>query len=230
MITLKDYVGNIYREITKARVQADIETVEVAREYANHDLLKHFSVQNMKMKNVEVCIPVAVDSPEVRLPSVNETVVLNSVLDAAKKVVSETEGNKLISRTNLVNLKRMAKANTVLLKSTPSSSKLDLDKTKLNAYINKTADKQFSILKPQLGNTTSVRFRKLMIEKITAELARKNKADLEKIPVIIETSRLRTLKDTSAIMNIKIVIEEDSMEWMRDVDEDGNSSSYLSYE
>lgn len=94
MITLKDYIGNIYKEITKARVQSDIETVEVAKEYAKHDLLKHFSIPNMRMKNVEITVPIAIDNPEVKLPTVSQRFVLHSLMKVTSQIVKETEGKK----------------------------------------------------------------------------------------------------------------------------------------
>lgn len=230
MITLKDYVGNIYKEITKARVQADIETVEVAQEYAKHDLLKHFSVPNMRMKNVEITLPVAIDSPEVRLPKVGETTVVNSVLKAVGGIVKETEGKKTISPIHLRKLKELTKSNTRLLGTTGTGGKLDLETKKLTTFVNKTADNHFAILKPQLGGVSSTNFKKLLNTKVTSEIAKISKAELERIPVIIETSKLRDVKERDAIMNIKITIEEDTMEWMRDVDDEGNPTQYLSYE
>ena len=64
MITLKDYIGKIYKEITNAKVQSDIETLAIAEEYVNNPMLKHFSVPNIRIKNVELNIPVAVDSTQ----------------------------------------------------------------------------------------------------------------------------------------------------------------------
>lgn len=228
MITLKDYVGNIYKEITKARVQSDIETVEVAKEYAKHDLLKHFSVPNMKMKTVEITIPIAVDSPEVKLPSVNDTTAINSIMKATADIVKETEGKKTIDKTNVTKLKALNKQNINLLKD--SKGKVNAGNTHLKSFLNKTSSNSFNLLKPQLGNLTQAQFTKLLHAKTQKEIAKKDTVELEKIPVIIETNRLRDVKTKESLMNIKIVIEEDTMEWMREIDDEGNDKSYLSYE
>lgn len=64
MITLKDYIGKIYKEVTNAKVQSDIETLAIAQEYVQNPMLKHFSVPNIRIKNMELTIPVAVDKTE----------------------------------------------------------------------------------------------------------------------------------------------------------------------
>lgn len=228
MITLKDYVGNIYKEITKARVQSDIETVEVAKEYAKHDLLKHFSVPNMKMKTVEITIPIAIDSPEVKLPSVNDTTAINSIMKATADIVKETEGKKTIDKTNVTKLKTLNKQNINLLKD--SKGKVNVGNTTLKSFLNKTSANSYKLLKPQLGNLTEPQFKESLRIKTQKEIAKKDTVELEKIPVIIETNRLRDVKTKESLMNIKIIIEEDTMEWMREIDDEGNDKSYLSYE
>jgi len=62
MITLKDYIGTIYKEITNAKVQSDIETLAVAQEYLKNPYLKHFSVPNVRMKNLEITVPIGVEN------------------------------------------------------------------------------------------------------------------------------------------------------------------------
>ena len=52
MITLKDYIGKIYKDVTNAKVQSDIETLAIAQEYVQNPMLKHFSVPNIRVKNI----------------------------------------------------------------------------------------------------------------------------------------------------------------------------------
>lgn len=85
-------------------------------------------------------------------------------------------------------------------------------------------------MKPQLGNLSEKEFTKTLNDRVTKEVVGKEKAQLEKIPVIIQTSKLRDVKVKESLMNIKIIIEEDTMEWMREVDDDGNTKDFLSYE
>ncbi|MES2669288.1 MAG: hypothetical protein V4673_02550 [Pseudomonadota bacterium] len=61
MPTLNEYLGGIFSSITDARVMADVQTVQVAEQYAKHDLLKHFSVPRMRISDIELTIPVAIE-------------------------------------------------------------------------------------------------------------------------------------------------------------------------
>ena len=164
MITLKDYIGNIYKEITKARVQSDIETVEVAKEYAKHNLLKHFSVPNMRMKNVEITVPIAIDNPEVKLPSVSSRFISNSIMKATSEIVKETEGKKTIDKNNIGRLKRAHTQNLNLLKI--PSGELSISNTNLDTFVNKTSPIFYEYLKPQLGKLTEPEFTKRLNDRI----------------------------------------------------------------
>ena len=59
MPTLNEYLGGIFSSITDARVMADVQTVQVAEQYARHDLLKHFAVPRMRIGDIELTKPVA---------------------------------------------------------------------------------------------------------------------------------------------------------------------------
>lgn len=61
MPTLNEYLGGLFNSITDARVMADVQTVQVAEQYAKHDLLKHFSVPRMRISDIELTIPVAIE-------------------------------------------------------------------------------------------------------------------------------------------------------------------------
>ncbi|MBV8326906.1 hypothetical protein [Chryseobacterium sp.] len=59
MPKLNEYLGGIVSEITAARKMTDLQTVQIAKEYAQDDLLKHFSVPRMKVGTVDLTIPFA---------------------------------------------------------------------------------------------------------------------------------------------------------------------------
>lgn len=60
MITLSEYVGYIFQEITRARVIADSESKRIAEAYAKDDIMKHFSVPRFKIPEMELTIPVTI--------------------------------------------------------------------------------------------------------------------------------------------------------------------------
>ncbi|MCJ7934197.1 MAG: hypothetical protein MUW56_11315 [Chryseobacterium sp.] len=59
MPKLNEYLGGIVSEIAAARKMADLQTIQIAKEYAKDDLLKHFSIPRMKVGTVDLTIPFA---------------------------------------------------------------------------------------------------------------------------------------------------------------------------
>lgn len=60
MPPLSEYLGHLLSEITRARVQADLESVRMAELYAEHPLLKHFSIPRFRMPTITVDVPVVI--------------------------------------------------------------------------------------------------------------------------------------------------------------------------
>lgn len=59
-ITLSDYIGFIFSEITRARDHADRVSKEIALVYAQDEILKSFSVPRFKIPEMELTIPVII--------------------------------------------------------------------------------------------------------------------------------------------------------------------------
>ncbi len=59
-ITLADYVGFIFSEITRARDHADRVSKDIALVYAQDEILKHFSVPRFKIPEMEITVPVLI--------------------------------------------------------------------------------------------------------------------------------------------------------------------------
>ena len=59
-ITLSDYLGFIFSEITRARDHADRVSKEIALVYAQDEILKSFSVPRFKIPEMELTIPVII--------------------------------------------------------------------------------------------------------------------------------------------------------------------------
>lgn len=60
MITIGEYIGFLFKEITRARQYADAESVRIARLYAQDEVLQHFSVPRFKIPQMELSIPILV--------------------------------------------------------------------------------------------------------------------------------------------------------------------------
>jgi hypothetical protein len=60
MITLSEYLGFIFIEITNARVMADKESARIAEMYSQNPLFEKFSVPRFKIPEMELSIPVVI--------------------------------------------------------------------------------------------------------------------------------------------------------------------------
>ncbi len=64
MVDLNEYLGSIASSISEARMISDLKSVEIAEKFAQHNLLKHFSIPRFKAQNIELTIPVAIGALE----------------------------------------------------------------------------------------------------------------------------------------------------------------------
>ena len=96
-ITLADYVGFIFSEITRARDHADRVSMEVAKQYAKDDILKYFSVPRFKIPEMELTIPVLISGAkfttalQFNMPSLD---FKNFIIDKANNAVKSIFINK----------------------------------------------------------------------------------------------------------------------------------------
>lgn len=82
-ITLADYVGFIFSEITRARDHADKVAKDLAIAYSKDEVLKHFSVPRFKIPEMELTIPVLISSAKF-----STTMLFNMKEDEFKKYIA----------------------------------------------------------------------------------------------------------------------------------------------
>ncbi len=229
MITLKDYIGNIQKEITNARVQADLETLLIAKEYANNPLLKHFSVPNIRMKDVELNIPVAIDR-------VNATPVNKLTLEGANNVYIKSfqKAYTYFNATNPeipreINLqveeKTRALAERFIAEINNPRARIDIPGL-IESYAIRYAETTF----PFVEKTTRLEPYQNYIVPVIKNDFEKDETSIEDIPVIVETLRLKEINDRENMITIKMNIRDDAMEWSTETNEDGSTSQVLIYE
>lgn len=259
MITLKDYIGKIYKEITNAKVQSDIETLAIAEEYVNNPMLKHFSVPNIRIKNVELNIPVAVDSTQSTSRDYTEREIKDVYEQAFEKVylsfypfktafVESVKPQLLVKTEALVTATASDLQAAKTEVSQPTSESTATVSTRDDSEAVKTAS-----LAESTQNNYSVAVNKAAVKyadesypfvsseiqqaeyfaKIVPEIESNLQArpyEIESLPVIVETQRLKEINDPASMINIKVNIVDDAMEWTTDVDADGNATQVLNYE
>lgn len=219
MPTLNEYLGGIVSEIASARKMADLQTIQIAREYAKDELLKNFSVPRMKIGTVDLTIPFA------QAGSLPVLQLRNFAYDEITKVLktnydpSDRESD-LHLRKALIELE--SEYNEIIDQLTSQEIK--------NVY--PRYEKYFGNIVYRIAeiceSLPNIYWKETSIETLRESLLSRTiyeaKKVIEKIPdnsVIVEASKLMEL-DPKCLIYAKMSISETGMEWSRYEDIDGN--------
>jgi hypothetical protein len=263
MITLKDYIGKVYKEVTNAKVQSDIETLAIAQEYAANPLLKHFSVPNIRIKNMELTIPVAIDATQATSRDYTEREVQDVYINAFKKTYLSFYPDK---ETFIESIKpQLVIKSQELAANTASDLKLAKEEVSQSTTepiaetdtTVRTSDSPEAVTATSsaesisenylaASNKAAIQFADVCYNYVSSDIPRDDfyaviipdiesnleprPYVLEELPVIIETQKLKLINDPASMINIKVNIIDDAMEWTTDVDADGNATPVLNYE
>ena len=243
MITLKDYIGKIYKEVTNAKVQSDIETLAIAQEYVQNPMLKHFSVPNIRIKNMELTIPVAVDKTESVARDYEEREIKDVYMNAFESTYLSFRPTKT-DFFDSIKLDLSKKAELAAADATPQLQQARIEDEQAQQPTSYTASiglkytealrriaSNFAVEAYAYvdGDIPREEFDPIITKKIEAALVPKSPA-IEELPVIVETQRLKEISDPASMIMIKVNIMDDAMEWTTDVDADGNAIQVLNYE
>ncbi|GGW86638.1 hypothetical protein [Alteromonas halophila] len=229
MPKLNDYLGSIISSVSNARVMADIQTVKVAEDYAKHELLRHFAVPRMRIADVELTIPVAIESAEEELAD-SVDIIKNQQFN---KVIYD-EITKNLGRTSLP-LKASREVRS-LMSDNANQLELDINKqrklTPVAQYSSHLAKEVTRIaLENKLIKREQDAHEAQLSERIqqAAErliLSNTQKTRLGDMNVIAESHLLKEQKPES-IVHIKMRITEDGMEWQQIEQSDGDVTRKL---
>jgi len=225
MAKLNEYIGSLVSSVTNARVMSDIQTVKVAEEYAKHNLLKHFSVPRMRIDNIEMTIPIAMDELNEKTETVYEPIdnaKFNSIV--YKELVNSVGLTKLPSDLSQNIRTEIAKQTQTL----EQNIRLSKDLTFLQNYIREITtilvNLENRLDKPKADiEAMSQYLDKILTQeiKITSQ-----KNVIEDLNVIVEAYKLREQKPEN-IIYIKLKISEDGMEWNRSENSNGEIEAKL---
>jgi hypothetical protein len=227
MTKLNEYLGSIVSSITNARVMSDVQSVKVAEEYAKHHLLKHFSVPRMRIEDIELTIPVALDMVNERVERVFEPIDNRKFNSLVYREVLEGAGATRLKADMSNKLRaQIAKLTEELEQSLRMSKDL--------SYLKKYCEDIIKLQETFLFSDSDVK-RKISRSdaamKLEKTLSAEVKVAQERIvlgdfDVIVESGKLRELKPEH-IMHIKLKIREDGMEWDRYENSEGGVESKL---
>ena len=227
MATLNEYLGGLLSSITDARVMADVQTVQVAEQYAKHDLLKHFSVPRMRIGDIELTIPVAIEGlSELR------GYQLDPIGNAEFKRINTRELLRFVGYSELPPV-----AGQRLSTALDSRIRMLIENIKAEGDINKSiwifaegvvADLFEIGVEARLHQDKFPEgYRQEEIAKLTYELGLGlvtgivDKPVLDQLTVIAESHRLREQR-AEDVIRIRMKVSEDGMEWQTLQRDDGS--------
>lgn len=225
MINLGDYVGKLLSEISKARVQADLEALRIAELYARDPLLKNFPIPRVRLPKIEIEAPVVVTNAQEdgsvdsadditdvkKLVSLSETVI-NKALKAKSITLTKDETTTLNKRLNL-NLSKIRPASEdkisvdSVIRTVTDEAIINL--RKINTLTTKLDVEQFKEFSTEISNG------------IKEEISNFRKPlDINRIKISPLTTSLKEVGNNQAITTLKMSIVEDGVEWVKLSDDD----------
>lgn len=230
MVKLKDYLGSLISGVNQARVMADIESARIAQAYANDNILKHFPVPRFRAQDVELNIPIAIDSFDEQAvedyqPIDNKAFnreTYSTMKDAAKVSSFSRATSKFLNSQIAENSQKLEKEmkadenkETAFLRyetkmATAFTNAVEMDKIKIEDR-RKLEELYKQILKDRVFDRVKTR-----------QISNK----LENANVVVEAAQLREIPNEN-IINIKMRLFEDGMEWHTSEDINGNVTSQL---
>lgn len=222
MAKLSDFLGGLVSSFSNARVNADIQSLNIAEAYSKNELLQHFAVPRMRIQNVELTIPVAVDKlSETRQVTYEPIDNKSFAAKAYHQVLLSLSAGKLPLQASRI-LRSTIAENVQVLESRIKYNQGDgaLEEFSKTIASNVIAAKDSFLVeknrKPlveaELVSLHTNIFEALQ-SNLKGEIRIKSEVNaIESVHVIVEASRLREEKPENVIM-IKMVITEEGMLW-----------------
>ncbi len=234
MPKLNEYLGGLLSSFTKAKILSDLQTAQVAEQYAKHHLLKHFSVPRMKIEDVEMTIPIALDQMAETPQTDQKYIDKASVNTLVYREVLSTLGLRTLPKSLSTNLRNFISQETQLLEN---RIKVNEGESDFKSYSDIVANYINSMEKdlPKLSNKSEEAKRKAAIKSLPNKLQKtliseveisRDKIDFQYLNVIVESYKLKDIKSENLI-HIKLKISEEGMEWDRSENSDGEVTSKL---
>lgn len=215
MAKLKDYISGLMASVTEARYYADSQSAEIARHYHEDDILRSFSVPRMRIGDIDIDVPYAIDylntTGDSITPDEDKTFeALRKTLCSAFGVeeIPDTDANLQATTTN--DIRKFAK-DTV--KGVNENGMAFLD-DKCHDNLRKKLIKWCGNME-KLGlemNTSTDELDKNAWNALQESMVNKQSTELE---VIAEATKLAEC-DPRTITHMKFKILEEGMVWVKD--------------
>lgn len=231
MIKLNDYLGSIVASFTNAKIMSDLQTVKLAEEYAKHDYLKHFSIPRMRIDDVEMTIPIALDEieniskpPVIGFDSLKiNTLVYSFLLEKFGVLKIIKEPSRLLQTETAKQVGVLEKQ----IKLANSHDPVSGFSKEIVVYFLRIIEKYTLVNKEVLAKMNIDFIIKDLIAVVTKEITINKEVEaLANLNIVVEANKLRELKSENLIF-IKLKISENGMEWSRSENANGEIESKL---
>ncbi len=226
MATLNEYLGGLINSITDARVMADLQTAQVAEQYAKHDLLRHFSIPRMRIADIELTIPIAIEGLSERTELQLDPVGNAPFKSIMAKELSNSIGYSELPPEPADRLRAVLDTRSeVLIKNVQERGAEESS----FYFAKEIVSELFKIIEEfRLGKGQSTDdysfdqiYQRVQRRCVTLVKGVVNKPVLDQLSVIAESYRLREQRPED-IIRIRVKVSEDGMEWQTLSREDGS--------
>ena len=212
MPILKDYISALVTSMTEARVNADTFSANVARLYLENDMLRHFPVPRMRIGDVEMDVPVAVNSAGSKTTVINKP-NLSLVTDKVYADVCNGFGLNVADVDNNATASKALRED-ISLEVAEIGNKIDESNyseiLKSSSY--KIADTSLNILEKHNFNIDKNNV-SAVASRVEVTLGKEFvSTNIEDMDVIVEASKLKEFP-SNTLLNLKIKLVEDGMQW-----------------
>ncbi len=214
MAKLNDYIASLVASITDARLATDVETAKIAEIYKNHEILRYFSIPRMRIGDVNLSVPVAIDyalsgasiNYKLDIYNLTEGVFIEVYQDygLTEKQIYLYKYQEIITGIKKDIHNSLTQLNEAICESR------NIQAIPESAY--KISD---NVKDPLMKISESVG--KVPVEEVADKLSiyltnSYLNTSVENLDVIVEASRLKEV-DSSAIFHVNLNIKEEGMLW-----------------
>ena len=208
MPTAEDIIFCLTASVTEARAKLDAQTAKLAQAYLEDDLLRHFSVPRMRVGDITMNVPIAIDS----IASGTDIDVIETSEDVLQTIFTGYNIQAADVDTSTTNELRVKIRDRV--QDLQSQVQLTQNLNDLPEYANLIAEESMHILREKGWGEHTEGVELSVISFAIVETLRKRFIidDPCKVNVIAEAAKLKDIAPQS-IVNLKIQIIEDGMTW-----------------
>jgi hypothetical protein len=236
MVNLSDYLGTLFSEITRARVEADLTSYHIAQQYRQDEILKHFPVPHIRFKSIDITLPVVMTGVDEKslseyMKPLDPDVVRKRVADSVTAVMKR---NKVtLAKKEIMPVLTSDRINLFVKKNGPTlrtgsrpAMLTSLDTRKLSdEYSTEAVEVLRASQGTKMEKEAYMRIRNELKEEIDKRLTQL-KPPPPVMDVIVNTAKVKEAADKDTITYLTFTVFEEAFEWA-DYESDGVEKSKL---